>query len=286
MEDKYELSCHGNPPGDSERAIAQGVSCSSSHPITESPDRQITGPPVHPICSPDHPITRLPDSNDCHECLAAMTHRLAQPLTALRGGIELGLMGKRSAAEYRALLEQSLQLADHMVLLIVSLRDLGESGLPGGPDQCVVLEETAKEVQAEMEGLAESRELHLQLTVEESAKVSANPLRLREALQSLLAWVIQNSAGGGAIEMRLSASAGEAHMFLAPSRLDLQYLQIKILEDITNPGLLFSHAAKRGALGWAINQRLVERLGGKLEMLPEGPKAGGICVRFPLATAS
>jgi signal transduction histidine kinase len=207
-------------------------------------------------------------------------------MTALRGGIELGLMGRRSAAEYRSILEESLQLADQMVQLIVSLRALGESAVPGGPAQCVLLEETAAEVRAELEGLAESQELRLQLKVEGTTKVSVNPVRLREALQNLLAWVIENSAGGGVIDMRLSASGGEAHVFLALPRLDLQYLQVKVLEDITNPGLLFSHAAKHSALGWAINQRLVDGLGGKLEMLTEGSDAGCIRVRLPLAPAS
>ena len=86
--------------------------------------------------------------------------------------------------------------------------------------------------------------------------------------------------------MGLSGSEGEARVFLSPPRLDLQYLQIKVLEDITTPGLLFSHAAKNGALGWAINQRLLDGLGGKLEMLTDGPKAGCIRVRFPLAPES
>jgi signal transduction histidine kinase len=223
---------------------------------------------------------------DCRECLAAMAHRLAQPMTALRGGIELGLMGKRSAADYRSLLEQSLQLADNMAQLIVSLRDLGESSAPGGPSQCVLLEATATEVLAEMQSLAESRELRLQLNTEGTVKVCMNPERLREALQSLLAWVIQNSAGGGVITVDLSASEGEARVSLSPPRLDLQYLQIKVLEDITNPGLLFSHAAKNSALGWAINQRLLDGLGGKLEILTDGPDAGCIRVRFSLAPAS
>ena len=246
--------------------------------MTQSPD--------DPICSPDHPMTRSPDSNDCRDCLAAMAHRLAQPMTALRGGIELGLMGKRSVADYRSLLEQSLQLADNMAQMIISLRDLGESGAPGGPPQYVCLEATATEVLAEMEGVAQSRELRLQLEVERAVKVRANPERLREALQSLLGWVIQNSAGGGVLAVGLSASGGEARVLLSPPRLDLQYLQIKVLEDITTPGLLFSHAAKNGALGWAINQRLLDGLGGKLEILTDGPDAGCVRVRFPLAPES
>jgi hypothetical protein len=99
----------------------------------------------------------------------------------------------------------------------------------------------------------------------------------------LLAWVIQNSAGGGVIAVELSAAEGEAHIRLSPPRLDLQYLQIKILQDVTNPGLLFAHAARNGALGWAINQRFLEGLGGKLEILAAGSSSGCIWARFPLA---
>ena len=263
MEEKSQLLNHGKPPAENEERIASGHSC-----------------------SPDHLIPRLPDSAHCRECLGAMAHRLAQPMTALRGGIELGLMGKRSVADYRSLLEQSLQLADTMAQLIISLRDLGESAAPGGPPQCVPLEATVAEVLAELQGLAQSRELRLQLSAEGTIKVSADPERLREALQSLLSWIIQNCAGGGDITVDLSASEGEARVFLSPPRLDLQYLQIKVLEDITNPGLLFSHASKSGALGWAINQRLLDGLGGKLEILSEGQDTGCIRLRFPLAPAS
>jgi K+-sensing histidine kinase KdpD len=292
MEDKHQLLNHGKPQGENEQGIVRGLSCSPDHPITRPPDLftrppdHLIGSPEDPICSCDHAITRSPDSEHCRECLAAMAHRLAQPMTALRGGIELALMGKRSAADYRTLFEQSLQLADNMAQLVVSMRDLGESSAPGGPPQSVLLEATVTEVVAEMEDLAELRKLRLQLRVEGTVRVCVDPQRLREALQSLLAWIIQNSAGGGVIALELSASEGEARVFLAPPRLDLQYLQIKILEEFTNPGMLFSHATKNGALGWAINQRLLDGLGGKLEILTDGPDAGCIRVRFPLAPQS
>jgi light-regulated signal transduction histidine kinase (bacteriophytochrome) len=245
------------------------------------------GNPAPPTLVPAHDSAggqRTPGS--CRACLGALAHRLAQPATALRGGIELALLGKRSVSEYRSVLEQSLQIAEHMVQLIVSLRDLAESSAPAGPPQSVALEELVTAIQAEVQGLAESQEIHFQLTAEGAANICVDPGRLREALQNLLAWVIQNSAGGGVIETKISASDGEARVSLVPPRLDLQYLQVKVLEDIANPGLLFSHAAKNGAMGWAINRRLVEGLGGKLEIVTEGPDAGRIRARFPLAPAT
>lgn len=275
MEDKHQILSDGKPCGENEQGIAESPFCSPDHPITRSPDPN--------LCSSDLPISRSPDPKDCRECLGALAHRLAQTVTALRGGIELGLMGKHSVADYRALLEQSLQLADTMAQMIVSIRDLGESGAPGGPPQPVLLETAATEVLAEMEGLAQFRDLHLQLKAEGTVMVLTDPERLREVFQTLLVWIIQNSAGRGVVRMEISAAEGEARVVLSPSRQDLQYLQVKILEDITTPGLLFSHAAKNGALGWVINQRLVEGLGGKLEIVSDGPEAGCIRVRFPLA---
>jgi light-regulated signal transduction histidine kinase (bacteriophytochrome) len=220
----------------------------------------------------------------CRECLAALAHRLAQTATALRGGVELGLLGKRSVADYRSILEQSLQLADRMVELIVALRDLAESGAPAGPSESVVLEDMVQEVQAELQGLADSREIRLQFAAEGPVKVATNPGRLRTALQSLFAWVIQNSAGRGVIETGITVLDAEAQVFLTPPRLDLQYLQVKALEDIASPGLLFSQATKNGSMGWAINRRLVEGLGGKLEIVTEGTEVGCIRARIPLAS--
>ena len=119
-----------------------------------------------------------------------LKHRLAEPVTALRGGIEIGLLGKHSAAEYRTLLEKSLELADTMAQLVISLRDLGESGAPGGTPGFTLLETAVKEVLIELEGLAESRNLRLELTTQATVKIYVNPGRLREALQSLLVWVV------------------------------------------------------------------------------------------------
>ncbi len=225
---------------------------------------------------------RIPPE-ECRECLTAMTHRLVQPLTALRGGLELGLLGKPTEADYRALLQQSMQLADTMAQMIISLRDIGEFGVSAGPSQSIRLGSAVQEALAEAETWAHSRDLALRLQTTGDLKVRSNPQRLREALQSIFAWVIQNSAGGGVMVVEISAEDGEASVFLSPPKLDWQYLQVKVLEDMTTPGVIFSHAARNGTLGWAINQRLVNGLGGKLEILTAEGDAGRIRLRLPLA---
>jgi nitrogen fixation/metabolism regulation signal transduction histidine kinase len=202
------------------------------------------------------------------------------------GGMELTLLGKHSVPEYISAFEESLQLADRMVRMIVSLRDFAESSAPVGPPQSIALEPIVREVQAEMQTLADAREIRIRLAAEGSTQVIVNPSRMREAIQNILAWIIENSAGGDAIETEISISNGEVHLSLTPPRVDLQYLQIKVLEDIASPGLLFSHAAQNGSMGWAINRRLVDSLGGKLEIVTNGPNAACILARLPSPPAT
>ena len=239
-----------------------------------------------PIRSFDPSPAGSTELKGCCDCFAALAHRLAQPMTALRGGIELALAGKHCEAEYRAALEQSLQLADTMAQMIVSLRNLGESCAPGGPPRAVELDIAATEVITELEALAQSRDLRLQLRTVGKAQAYANPERLRDVFQSLLAWAIDNSAGGGVLEVEITAEEGESHVVLFPPRIDVQYLQVKILQDLASPGQLFSHAAKNGALGWVITQRLVNGLGGRLEILSDGTAAKGICMYLPSVPAT
>jgi hypothetical protein len=147
----------------------------------------------------------------------------------------------------------------------------------------VDLDAITREVQEELRELADSRGINLQLAPGPCAKVSLSPGQLREALQDLFAWIIQNSAGRGAIETEISVVDVEARVSVVPSRLDWQYLQIKALEDCAAPGLLFAQAAKSEVLRWAVNKRLIESLGGRLEIVTEGSGAGCIRVRFPVA---
>jgi two-component system, OmpR family, heavy metal sensor histidine kinase CusS len=268
MDDKDQALSHPKPLGDGEPDSGDERPRPAEQTFSRQPVRGF-GIPV--------------DSKACRECLGAIAHRLAQPITALRGGIELGLMGTRTAAEYRAILEQSMQLADGMVQMIVSLRDLGESVGVGGPKQSVNLKSVIEETLAEMESLALARELRFDFKAGELKDVAVDAVRVREAFHGLMRWIIQNSAGAGTITVKCQLTEGKAQVLLSPPRLDLQYLQIKILDDITTPGVRFSHAAKAGGLGWAIHQQAIEGSGGKVEMLMEGSGARAICVSFALA---
>jgi hypothetical protein len=225
------------------------------------------------------------DSPICRECLGAIAHRLAQPMTALRGSIELGLMGKRTAEDYRSILEQTLLLADNMVKVIVALRDRGDSVAPSGPTGRVNLKSAMEEALAEVKSSAQVKGLHFSFEASQPLDADVSPLRLREALRSLMTWILQNTAGDGAIAVKLSFADGTARICIAPPRLDLQYLQIKMLDAISTPGVLISQASNTGSLDWSLHQSAFDDLGGKLDVLMEGHDPMAICINLPIATA-
>ena len=129
----------------------------------------------------------------------------------------VGADGKTLSGGLPVLLEESLQLADNMAQLIISLRDLGESGAPGGPSQSVLLNGRCQGSPGRDGGPGASRELRLQLHAEGDLKVCANPERLREAFQSLLAWIIQNSAGGASSPWKFRRRRGKLAFSYPPA---------------------------------------------------------------------
>ncbi len=66
------------------------------------------------------------------ELLRELFHGLSQPLSTLRCSLELALRRQPlTATEYRDLLQHALAQAEHAACLIVSLREMLESGEPG-----------------------------------------------------------------------------------------------------------------------------------------------------------
>jgi hypothetical protein len=235
--------------------------------------------------TPEAPLRPPSDLKACRDCLRVIAHRMAQPMTALRGGIELGLMGKRTAPEYRTILEQALERADVMVQLIVSMRDLGEAIVPSDPTGHVDLEELIDEVLAEFEPLAQSRQLRFEIQpCERHGGAAADSVRLRKVLQDLVQWLVQNSAGGGKLIVKTKVASGMARVFFCPPRADQQYLQVKMLDDLTPLGTLSSLTAKIGGARWAMIQQAVKSLGGGLDAIVEGDDAGAICLSIPVAS--
>jgi signal transduction histidine kinase len=197
--------------------------------------------------------------------------------------MELALWGERSAAEYRAALEQSLDLADHLVRWIASLRDLAESAAPCGALERVALGELVRAAVEELRPLAESRQVEITFGGSEEVCVQAHPERLREAIFRTLHNALQASPEGGAVRVALSASEGMASLAVFDQRPAARLGELESWREASTLGHVFLEAAKARNLEWAIAQRLVEAMGGTMQV--ENNAAQDCCLQFRLPLA-
>ncbi len=216
--------------------------------------------------------------------LATVLHRLSQPLTALRGSLELALLTEPSAEEYRVTLEESLELADRLVRLICSLRELAESGNPENVREPVSLGKMVQEVAQVVQPLAESRSLTMALESAGDLYVRANSARLQEAVLKLIGIAFQRSPERGTVRVSLRTSYGDACLDIAdqgralsPEELDRFFEPFYSSASPTAP--------EASDLEPAIAKGIVEAMSGTIQV--ENALDQGCCfrIRFRLPPA-
>jgi len=255
---------------------------SSADPVSG----QGASPSVSPSGIPDVTGRAGLTRQQCGECLLAVAHRLSQPLTALRGALELALTGPVDAGECRAALEQAFELTGQFVQLLSSLRDLGEAAAPGAASGCVSLSALAKEAQEELRGFAQARGVGMLLAASPEVTVSGPPERLRELVLKLLWLAIKRSPRQMELPIVVSAANGSAALVLTHPFASIRPDEFDLPPVGATDGLgrLFAEAAKTHRLDWAILNTLVESLGGSLQVTSQKPQGYSIILRLPLAS--
>lgn len=214
--------------------------------------------------------------------LLEIIHRLSQPLTALRGSLELALLGDHSAAEYRAAVSESLAQADRLVRLLRSLRELVEAGEPSPEPTTFRLNELLAGLVADAQPWAESRDVAITLNSLEEASIRADAQRVREALLRVLQKAIERSSQGSRIRITLARNAGNACLGVADPGAALNAEDLNPLEQPRSFGELFSEAVQRDALEWVIAKRLLETLGATVRVESGTGTGCSFLISFPL----
>lgn len=139
--------------------------------------------------------------------VADAAHELRTPLAAMRANIDVALRRERSPEDLREVLDKSRLEVDRLADLATRLLDL--AALRGGPLVRTPIDLPALLADAGdvARGLAEERDLLLDVDVDDAAKstrhVSAHPEALRQAVDNLLANAIKFSPAGGTVLLAL-----------------------------------------------------------------------------------
>jgi two-component system, OmpR family, sensor kinase len=204
-------------------------------------------------------------------CLASVAHLLSQPLTALRGSLELALLSESEPAELRLAVQEGLERAEEMVRLVALLRELADAESGGAEKELLGLGELAAEVVEDLRLLAESREIRLELNRAEEVQLWAPPARLRQAFLKLLYLAIQHGPRGGTVQIELRRT-GKYRGVEIRSHQEAPALPPCGPPTTFRPVLPSWDAIKESSgLAWLIATRLIYRMGGTV--LSDGPPA-------------
>ncbi len=202
------------------------------------------------------------------EFLARMSHELRTPLNAILGFAQVLALRPLKEAE-KDWVGEIHRAGAHLLELINELLDLSriESGRLSVTREAVTVATVIHQALQMLQGLAQSRRLHVVQDCAPALAVMADPLRLRQVLVNLLSNAMKYNHDGGTVEIRCEPIGGE---------------RVRIAVRDTGPGIapesraaLFRPFERLGAehsdiegtgIGLALSQQLVNLMGGRIDL--------------------
>jgi signal transduction histidine kinase/CheY-like chemotaxis protein len=218
------------------------------------------------------------------EFLSRMSHELRTPLNAVLGFGQLLEMDELTA-EQRDGVVQILKAGKHLLELINEVLDLAriESGRLSLSPEPTAVRDLIDEAVSLIGPLADAAQIDLQLEVED-ATVRADRQRLKQVLLNLLSNAVKYNRTGGAVWISSHPAAAERACItvadtgpgIAAARLE------RLFEPFERLGAEETSVEGSG-LGLSLTKRLVEAMGGAIEVESEPDRGSTFRVELPLA---
>ncbi len=190
-----------------------------------------------------------------------LAHRLSQPLTSLRGSIEVALMGELDETECRRVLELSLQESCRMAETLETLRDILEMEGAGEQVQPVSWTRSVEKLLEQAASVDKDRCPRLVSEVKE-VWVNASPQHLDIATARLIGGAIRAARSRREVRVSLSIRGETACLSVceegAPSEADAVAGRF--------PSTFIQEGSVLEGLDKWVVRRAIERQGGRLKV--------------------
>jgi signal transduction histidine kinase len=217
------------------------------------------------------------------EFVAGLLHKFSQPLTALRGSLELALELSTTPEEYRQGLQEAMEQANRMVQLYAALHELsGRHDLTAGAERA----EVGSVLQAALEhsrALAESRGVIVETNFPVPLYAVVSVPRMVQSLGHLLDAFLEYSSAGS--KMVISCLQSNGHAVTTFSNGD-GAIPASDLPRLFDAFFASSRASAVDSSVWkALARRVVEATGGSVRAENTAPQGFRFLIRLPLAAA-
>lgn len=213
--------------------------------------------------------------------LAAITHRLSQPLTALRGTLELARLRAKSVAEYRDAVEKALESAEHLAWLVQSLREMAEVAVPAGERATIALDQVARSVLEDLRPLADPRGIYVESKIARGLRAQTYPDQLYQALLKVGHHAILRNPEGKTVRMELRSVQDEAQWIVTDEGPPFSFEAAEHFLETLLAGPSAPGGFGESVLGLVTAKRFIEALGGSLSVEGLADRGNRVVIRLP-----
>ncbi len=218
------------------------------------------------------------------EFVAALLHKFSQPLTALRGSLELALEFSSTPEEYRQGIQEAIEQADRMVRLKKAAMELsGRHDLTAGAQRAEVsalLQDTLEDSFAVAERLGVRVETSLGAPLYAVVSVA----RMTQAFSQLLNTFLAYSSSGSTVIVTCERSNGHAVATFSNGRGSIPENELPRLFDAFFVSK--SRPSEEDSSVWlALARKIVEATGGAVRAENTAPEGFRFLIRLPLTAA-
>ena len=198
---------------------------------------------------------------DLLEVLRFLTHKLSQPLTSLRGSIEVALMGESDKAEYRRVLTLSLHECQRIAETLEAFRDVLDIEGPVENIQRLSWTQCVEQLLEAAALVDQSNPLQLAGNLKTEVWVMASPPHLTVATRRLINSAVKAARCKRKIRIELSATEGAACLSV------FEHSAHPAVESARNSPTAFDPGMPLLAgIDKLLVRRAAERQGGRLEL--------------------
>lgn len=215
--------------------------------------------------------------------LRDVSHELRSPLARLRIALELS---RRKGADGMELerIEREADRLEHLVSNVLSLARL-EAGKTRLERQPVELREWLDGIVQDTAFEAEAAGKHVEFAPAATARLDADPVLLRSAVENVLRNAVRHTPQGGWIRVGLTTDETTAILTVCDEGPGVPESELaRMFQPFTRVGEARDRSSGGFGLGLAISRQAIEAHGG--EIAAENAPRGGLCVRIRLPLAS
>jgi K+-sensing histidine kinase KdpD len=215
------------------------------------------------------------------EVLRKLAHTMSQPLTCLRGSVEVALMGDLNESECRQVLDLVLRESQCMAETLERLRELLETeGADKIPQPVSWTQTVEKSLEDAMPG-HENQSAQVASDVRDAVWVKASPELLDTATHRLIGGMIKAGHAKDAIRVGLSVRGETACLSVCVSHSISEAEASSRRDRVSSLPEMWG----LGELDWWIVRRAVERQGGSLTLTDVSKTCHCCQLYLPLATS-